>query len=77
MQSVELKKSIFSLLDTVKDEESLCDLKTIIGNYIGGRQKEKDFAPEMSQEEIKGLEEAILEAQNSDNLITHEEVMKS
>lgn len=74
MSIIELKKVCHVLLDQVEDKKLLEEFLEVLKNR--NNDKNIDFWNELSEEQKKDLEEAWLESEDENNLISHEEVMK-
>ena len=62
--SKEVKSRIYQLLDSIKDENILQIVMEDVAYYAS----DKDIINELSEEQLKELDEAITEADNNDTI---------
>jgi len=62
--SKEVKSRIYQLLDSIKDENILQMVMEDVAYYAS----DKDIINELSEEQLKELDEAITEADNNDTI---------
>lgn len=76
MNVLEIKGSIFDLLWGVEDEETLLTIRAMVYGVIDQSKKEgKDWWDELSPEQQAKLDQALEDAENDQNLISHEQAM--
>jgi hypothetical protein len=76
MSNLELKGGILEIIAKINDKATLEELKDLVTKFIGNHVKDTDFWDELSEQERVGLEIAIEESEDDENLLLHEEVMK-
>lgn len=62
--SKEVKPKIYQLVDSIEDENILQMIEEDVGYYAGN----KDIIDELSEEQLKELNEAIAEADNDETI---------
>ncbi len=62
--SKEVKSKIYQLIDSIEDENILQMVMEDVAYYASN----KDIADELNQEQLKELDEAILEADDNDTI---------
>jgi hypothetical protein len=72
MDYSELKSELHQMIDSVNDEETLYQIRSILEGHT---EPEHDWADDMSDEMREALERSIAQA-DAGNVISHEEVMK-
>ncbi|HFA50796.1 MAG TPA: hypothetical protein ENJ95_17450 [Bacteroidetes bacterium] len=77
MNTLEIKGSLFDLLWSIEDKETLLKIRAAAFELINQKREEKkDWWDELSVEQQARLRKAIEETERGENLIPHEQVMK-
>ncbi len=76
MSELEIKGGILEMVTSIKDKETLSELKDLITNFLGNHKESSDYWEELSDIEKNVLDQAIKESEDETNHVNHDEVMQ-
>ncbi len=74
MTTIELKTNLHKTIDNIENIDVLEKLKSIIDSII--KNDSTDFLDELSDDERAEINQALLESEDDENLISHDKVME-
>lgn len=76
MNTLEIKGSLFDLLWSVEDPQTLLKVREVVLELLGKAQKEEaDWWEELSPQQQLRLDKAMADAKSGKNLVSHEAAM--
>ena len=76
MSELEIKGGILEMVSSIKDKETLNELKELVTNFLGSHKEQTDYWDDLSDMEKSELNQAIIESEDENNHVKHADVMQ-